>query len=42
MLMDCTKAREKLGWEPAYDALETLAETIHAARAEGLLARAPQ
>ncbi|MDQ4094847.1 MAG: NAD-dependent epimerase/dehydratase family protein [Actinomycetota bacterium] len=42
VLMDCTKAREKLGWEPAYDALETLAETIHAARAEGLLARAPQ
>ena len=42
VLMDCTKAREKLGWEPAYDALETLAETIHAARAEGLLARAPK
>jgi nucleoside-diphosphate-sugar epimerase len=42
VLMDCTKAHEKLGWEPAYDALETLAETIHAARAEGLLARAPK
>jgi nucleoside-diphosphate-sugar epimerase len=42
VLMDCTKAQEKLGWQPAYDALETLAETIHAARAEGLLARAPK
>ena len=40
VLMDCTRVREKLGWEPAYDALETLAETIHAARAEGLLAGA--
>ena len=38
VLMDCTRAREKLGWEPAYDALETLADTIHAAREQGLLA----
>ena len=38
VLMDCTRAREKLGWEPAYDALETLAETIHSAREKGLLA----
>ena len=38
VLMDCTRAREKLGWEPAYDALDTLAETIHAAREKGLLA----
>lgn len=37
VLMDCTRAREKLGWEPAYDALETLAETIHSAREKGLL-----
>ncbi|MDQ4143373.1 MAG: NAD-dependent epimerase/dehydratase family protein [Actinomycetota bacterium] len=39
VLMDCTRAKEKLGWTPAYDALETLAETIHAARARGLLAQ---
>ena len=37
VLMDCTRAREKLGWEPSYDALETLADTIHSARDEGLL-----
>ena len=37
VLMDCTQAQEKLGWEPAYDALETLADTIHAARTSGLL-----
>ena len=37
VLMDCTRARENLGWEPAYDALDTLAETIHAAREKGLL-----
>ncbi|MDQ3985480.1 MAG: NAD-dependent epimerase/dehydratase family protein [Actinomycetota bacterium] len=39
VLMDCTKAREKLGWEPEFDALDTLAETIRSARDEGLLAR---
>lgn len=38
VLMDCTKAREELGWDPAYDALETLADTIHSARKKGLLA----
>ena len=37
VLMDCTRAREKLGWEPVYDALDTLAETIHSAREKGLL-----
>ena len=38
VLMDTTRAREKLGWEPAYDALETLADTIHSARRRGMLA----
>jgi UDP-glucose 4-epimerase len=38
VLMDTTRARQKLGWEPRYDALETLADTIHSARARGLLA----
>ena len=37
VLMDCTKARTDLGWEPEYDTLDTLAETVHAARAKGLL-----
>ena len=37
VLMDCTRAREKLGWDPAYDALETLADTIHSARSKGML-----
>jgi len=36
VLMDCTKAREKLGWEPAYDVLDTLADTIAGAREKGL------
>ena len=39
VLMDCTKALEKLGWEPRFDALETLAETIHGAREKGLIPR---
>lgn len=37
VLMDCSKARAKLGWKPEHDALETLAETIHGARQAGLL-----
>ena len=37
VLVDTTRARTKLGWDPHYDALETLADTIHAARAQGLL-----
>jgi UDP-glucose 4-epimerase len=37
VLMDTTRAKEKLGWEPHYDALETLADTIHSARSRGLL-----
>lgn len=37
VLMDCSRAERELGWEPAYDVLDTLAATVHAARNEGLL-----
>lgn len=37
VLMDTAKAREKLGWEPAYDTRATLAETVEGAREEGVL-----
>src|SRR3954452_18988472 len=37
VLMDTTKAREKLGWEPAYETRETLLEMVETARDEGLL-----
>lgn len=37
VLMDCTKAREQLEWKPAYDALDTLADTIRSAREKGML-----
>jgi nucleoside-diphosphate-sugar epimerase len=37
VVMDTAKAREKLGWKPAHDTRETLAETIEGAREEGLI-----
>jgi UDP-glucose 4-epimerase len=37
VLMDTAKARRELGWEPWYDALETLGETVEGARAKGLV-----
>jgi nucleoside-diphosphate-sugar epimerase len=37
VIMDTQKAREKLGWEPAYDTRETLADTVAGARDEGLI-----
>ncbi|MDQ3646776.1 MAG: NAD-dependent epimerase/dehydratase family protein [Actinomycetota bacterium] len=37
VLMDTTKACTELGWEPSYDVLDTLAETIQGARHKGLL-----
>jgi UDP-glucose 4-epimerase len=37
VLMDTSKAREKLGWQPAHDTRETLAETVEGARDEGLI-----
>jgi len=35
VIMDTAKARRELGWRPAHDALQTLRETIAAARGEG-------
>lgn len=37
VLMDTAKAREKLGWEPAYNTRQTLVDTVEGARREGLL-----
>jgi UDP-glucose 4-epimerase len=37
MLMDTTKAREKLGFSPRHDGRETLREMVQAARKRGLL-----
>lgn len=39
VLMDCTKAHRELGWEPRYDTVATLADTVAGAREQGLLAR---
>ncbi|MFN2390260.1 MAG: NAD-dependent epimerase/dehydratase family protein [Actinomycetota bacterium] len=38
VLMDTTKARTVLGWEPEHDVLDTLAATVHAARLKGIVA----
>ena len=38
VLMDTSKAKMNLGWEPEHDAFDTLAQTIQAARENGLLA----
>jgi UDP-glucose 4-epimerase len=35
VIMDCSKARDELGWTPRADALETLHETIAGAREAG-------
>lgn len=37
VVVDTTKARAKLGWCPRHDALDTLAQTVAAARAQSLL-----
>lgn len=37
VLMDTTKARSLLGWEPRFDSLDTLATTVQAARDRGLV-----
>ncbi|MFN2587870.1 MAG: NAD-dependent epimerase/dehydratase family protein [Actinomycetota bacterium] len=39
VLMDTTKAKKELGWLPAYTTADTLAATIDAARAKGLISR---
>jgi UDP-glucose 4-epimerase len=37
VLMDTSKARADLGWQPSHDAKETLRETVDGARRKGLL-----
>ncbi|MDG4810070.1 NAD-dependent epimerase/dehydratase family protein [Micromonospora sp. WMMD1120] len=37
VLVDCTRARKELGWQPRHDGVSVLAETVAAARARGLL-----
>ena len=37
VLMDTNKAKTQLGWEPEYDALATLADTVNAARERKLV-----
>ncbi len=37
LLMDTTKAKMNLGWEPQYDAFDTLAQTVQSARERGLV-----
>jgi nucleoside-diphosphate-sugar epimerase len=37
VIMDTQKAREVLGWSPAFDTRETLADTVASARREGLV-----
>jgi UDP-glucose 4-epimerase len=37
VLMDTTRARRELGWEPRFDAAETLIQTAVSAREDGLL-----
>jgi nucleoside-diphosphate-sugar epimerase len=37
VLMDCSRAKERLGWTPRYDALDTLATVVQGARDKGLL-----
>jgi nucleoside-diphosphate-sugar epimerase len=37
MLMDCERAREQLGWQPHYDAADTLAGMIRGAREQDVI-----
>jgi len=37
VLVDTAKARRELGWQPRYDALQTMRETVEGARSRGLL-----
>ena len=41
VLMDTSKAKMNLSWEPEHDAFDTLAQTIQGARARGLVSGAP-
>ena len=44
VLMDTSKAKMNLGWEPEHDAFDTLAQTIQSARDQGLVSvgRSPE
>jgi nucleoside-diphosphate-sugar epimerase len=37
VLMDCSKAKEQLGWTPRHDALDTLASVVQGARDKGVV-----
>ena len=37
VLMDTTKTRDVLGWQPEYDSRTTLEQTVESARAEGVI-----
>jgi UDP-glucose 4-epimerase len=39
VVMDTTRARFQLGWEPVYDARATLHATVEGARSAGLVDR---
>jgi nucleoside-diphosphate-sugar epimerase len=41
VLMDTSKAKMNLGWDPEHDSFDTLAQTIQGAREKGLLASRP-
>ena len=41
VLVDTSKAKMNLGWEPEHDSFDTLAQTIQAAREKGLLTNRP-
>ena len=37
VVMDCTRAKEKLGWEPRYDSADTLAAMVRGAREQDVV-----
>ena len=37
VIMDCTRARTKLGWDPKYSSRETLEEMVTALRDRGVI-----
>jgi nucleoside-diphosphate-sugar epimerase len=37
VVMDCSRARDQLGWRPQVSARETLAETVASAKQAGVI-----
>lgn len=37
VVMDCTQARERLGWQPSYDVVDTLAAMVRGAREQDIV-----